>query len=230
MDDLKKKIQDMERQGVEATAEVQMAARKVAAENRLLRQLLASHGISTLNVDEALLLHHHQHYDGTRLGQPNAIIPIPNHHMQKQQQQQQQRGTTSQIPLTTTNTVAAVVTGHSRVAAAAAATAQTKQSTPSEHDKKKMGNRNGNGNHGPPPPPPTTAHGRHHAAEADVDVVADNNNNNGAEFYTSCEDAAMIIAGMRWHGDHEKALEELGCVPNRSCRIENSDLLQAMDA
>jgi tartrate dehydratase beta subunit/fumarate hydratase class I family protein len=48
--------------------------------------------------------------------------------------------------------------------------------------------------------------------------------------YTSCEEAAAIIATMRGHSDEERARRELGCEALSSCRIQNTSLLDIMDA
>jgi hypothetical protein len=51
---LQQKVQDYERRGVEATLEMQRAARVVAIENSRLRSLLARHGVSAEEVDAYL--------------------------------------------------------------------------------------------------------------------------------------------------------------------------------
>jgi len=54
VEDIKRKLLDLEERGVQATVEVQQAARKVAEENRLLRELLARKGVCQQEVDEFL--------------------------------------------------------------------------------------------------------------------------------------------------------------------------------
>ena len=54
VEDIKRKLLDLEERGVQATVEVQQAARKVAEENRLLRELLACKGVCQQEVDEFL--------------------------------------------------------------------------------------------------------------------------------------------------------------------------------
>lgn len=51
---LQAKLQDYERRGVEATLEMQQAARNVALENSRLRMLLGYHGVATEEVDKFL--------------------------------------------------------------------------------------------------------------------------------------------------------------------------------
>ncbi|KAF5000228.1 hypothetical protein FDECE_11267 [Fusarium decemcellulare] len=51
---LQKKLQDYERQGVEATLEMQQAARNVAVENSRLRILLGYHGVNNEDIDKFL--------------------------------------------------------------------------------------------------------------------------------------------------------------------------------
>ncbi|PGH05875.1 hypothetical protein GX51_02654 [Blastomyces parvus] len=50
--DLERRVQKFEQQGVQATIEVQAAARKVARENTLLRSLLKLKGVATVEIDE----------------------------------------------------------------------------------------------------------------------------------------------------------------------------------
>ncbi|KAK7407966.1 hypothetical protein QQX98_009883 [Neonectria punicea] len=51
---LQRKLQDFERRGVEATLEMQQAARNVALENSRLRMLLGYHNVSTEEIDKFL--------------------------------------------------------------------------------------------------------------------------------------------------------------------------------
>ncbi|KAI8714781.1 hypothetical protein NCS52_01198900 [Fusarium sp. LHS14.1] len=51
---LQKKLQDYERQGVEATLQMQQAARNVAVENSRLRILLGYHGVTAEDIDKFL--------------------------------------------------------------------------------------------------------------------------------------------------------------------------------
>jgi hypothetical protein len=46
---------------------------------------------------------------------------------------------------------------------------------------------------------------------------------------TSCEIAANIIAGMRGHGDEEEARAELGCSPDSSCVVGNMTVFELLD-
>ncbi|KAK3985972.1 hypothetical protein QBC44DRAFT_297851 [Cladorrhinum sp. PSN332] len=54
VDELEQRIRDFEQRGVQATAEVQVAARKVAEENKKLRALLRLHGVSEAGIQEYL--------------------------------------------------------------------------------------------------------------------------------------------------------------------------------
>jgi hypothetical protein len=46
----------------------------------------------------------------------------------------------------------------------------------------------------------------------------------------SCDVAASIIAGMRGHGDNDRAKSELGCEEKegRHCRVENVKIMQML--
>lgn len=54
VNDLKRRLAEYERSGVQATLEMQQAARAVEQTNRRLRQLLALHGVSDNEVDRFL--------------------------------------------------------------------------------------------------------------------------------------------------------------------------------
>jgi hypothetical protein len=43
-----------------------------------------------------------------------------------------------------------------------------------------------------------------------------------------CQDAAQMIASLRWHKDIELAREELGCLPGQICRISHSRIMELM--
>ncbi|KAH8742392.1 hypothetical protein F5883DRAFT_442420 [Diaporthe sp. PMI_573] len=64
--DLQQRLQAYERQGVQATLDMQRAARTVALENRLLRDLLAHHGVSHDRVG---------HFLRSRLDAPDGTTP-----------------------------------------------------------------------------------------------------------------------------------------------------------
>jgi hypothetical protein len=57
IDDLERRVHQFEREGISVTTEVQAAAEKVTKENRLLRLLLAQHGVSVMEIEAYL-------YDG----------------------------------------------------------------------------------------------------------------------------------------------------------------------
>jgi hypothetical protein len=62
--DLERSLRELRQQGVQATREVQLSARKVARENVLLRQLLRSHGADENVVDEWIQGHEDTHSSG----------------------------------------------------------------------------------------------------------------------------------------------------------------------
>ncbi|KAH9908552.1 hypothetical protein F4778DRAFT_795958 [Xylariomycetidae sp. FL2044] len=46
---------------------------------------------------------------------------------------------------------------------------------------------------------------------------------------TSCDQAAVIIAGLQGHGDATQARRSLGCETVRNCHVKNTRLFQLMD-
>ncbi|KAF2276241.1 uncharacterized protein EI97DRAFT_377659 [Westerdykella ornata] len=67
LESLQKRVREFELQGVQATLEMQQAARKVAQENQQLRRLLALHGVSREEVESFL----------RSVDQPNAAECCP---------------------------------------------------------------------------------------------------------------------------------------------------------
>ncbi|KAK4231374.1 hypothetical protein QBC38DRAFT_246971 [Podospora fimiseda] len=55
VEELEQRIREFEQQRVQATTEVQIAARKVVEENRKLRELLRLHGVSEGSIEEYLV-------------------------------------------------------------------------------------------------------------------------------------------------------------------------------
>ena len=64
VEDLKARVREYERRGVQATLEMRQAARAVALENARLRSLLALRGVSEEEIEAYLAsFHHHHHHD-----------------------------------------------------------------------------------------------------------------------------------------------------------------------
>ncbi|OJD09905.1 hypothetical protein ACJ73_10027, partial [Blastomyces percursus] len=70
--DLERRVQKFEQQGVQATIEVQAAARKVARENTLLRSLLKLKGVATAEIDEYIANANGGDYGADVTGNGNA--------------------------------------------------------------------------------------------------------------------------------------------------------------
>lgn len=166
--------------------EVQQAARKVAKENRLLRELLARKGVSQQEVNDFL-----------RIFGESSINEIP-------------CISKCQVPAQFVGATAAAQPC-SRTADTSPTSSETPERFPSTYNdqhelliRSTMGSR--------------------------MDCLTPSSAPENTGLDTSCEEAAAIIATLRGHGDQERVRSELGCEALTSCRIENTSLLDIMDA
>ena len=210
--DLEQRVRDYERKGVQATAAVQVAARKVADENVRLRSLLTLHGVEGIEVEAYL-----------------ADDKIPNL-TQNLTQNTSSRQILGRVP---GHTVPQIVDGSMLqhiglnpypTPPAAGHSRDIRAGLP-VHQRHINGPR-GNGSEGfvPGSAPGSTVL----PAERDnTSLVSE------AGDETSCEVAAQIIASMRGNEDPMCILPELGCGPEasvgQSCRVKNIDIFQIMD-
>ena len=214
VEDIKRKLLDLEERGVQATVEVQQAARKVAEENRLLRELLARKGVCQQEVDEflriSLKLSVGDAVSSVKCQLPDQIVggPGPTEHLSTVAGPKP-----SSIPPSTCSS--APGTGSPRPCN------RTDDTSPPSSDLPKQSQGTHNDQH---------------------ELVLRSTVDSGAEcatprcvpdytgLDTSCEEAATVLAFMRGHGDQERARNELGCEALSSCRIKNTNFLDIMDA
>lgn len=240
IDDLEQRLRRFERQGVEATTEVQTAARKVARENALLRGLLVANGVSNSEIDD---------YLRGKSYNPD-IIPPPI----KAPISGSEAGSGSVIPLASTqqpwirgpcspggnccgqqsnvSPEPAKLNERSNQVLPQLATEPRKSSCCAPSNKigasidPKMGQLalpRPVQNIGKAPEP--CASGAINGAS----VTEMPTSQNLMDDESTCEAAANIIASMRGHGDTEKVLAELGCSPNQSCTVKNITIFELLD-
>jgi hypothetical protein len=252
IEDLEQRIRRFERQGVEATTEVQAAARKVAKENALLRSLLVAHGVSHYAIDDYL---RGKHYN-------TDLVPL----IAKTPVSAVGAGTLSNVPTSLVNE-AEVRAPYSPSSSGCwrACQQSIEHPIPSKvfHENKSQGLPHVAEITTTPPGPqmstccnPSTevavpmdpAIGRQ-AASTSIEQsgktpqpspfgpISQPCRHVGAEMpqgefkmddETSCEAAANIIASMRG-GDAETVLAEIGCSPGNTCSVKNMTIFDLLD-
>lgn len=191
VEDIKRKLLDLEERGVQASVAVQQAARKVAEENDLLRELLARKGVYQQEVDEFLRI-------SRKINVGDAVYNVK-----------------CQLPARLVTWNSAPGTGPPRPCNRTDDTS----SPPSDLPNQSLGTNNDQRG--------LLLRG---TADSGVDCATPRFVPEHTGLDTSCEEAATVLAFMRGHGDSERALNELGCEALSSCRIQNTNLLDVMDA
>ncbi|KAK6539984.1 hypothetical protein TWF694_008817 [Orbilia ellipsospora] len=77
VDSLQQRLREYETKGIQASAQMQQAARKVALENQRLRMLLQQNGVSPAEVDRFLSSFHDQTGLGAEARTPSDFVPKP---------------------------------------------------------------------------------------------------------------------------------------------------------
>ena len=197
---MRTRIQEYEQRGVQASLELQQAARRVAWENERLRSLMASRGITGQEIEQylehcrrgvmsptSIQMEKHPPIDGM-VGSPStALHSSPIHSSSKSNTQQEVRlmGAESMLEDRSPSAEANYSTGFV----------------------------------------PSPVQSVFHLDASSTDDV----NPRIAPDETSCEVAANIIASMRWQGDKEEVRVELGCDGQRQCTVRNTTVFQIMD-
>jgi hypothetical protein len=194
--------------------EVQQAARKVAEENHLLRELLARKGVCQQEVNEFLRISHKRSIGdavySVKCQLPDQLVggPGPTEHLSTVASPEP-----SSIPPSTWSS--APDTGSPRPCN------RTGDTSPSSSDLPNQSRGTYNDQH---------EQLLRITAGSGSDCATQRSVPEYMGFDTSCEEAATVLAFMRGHGDQERARNELGCEALSSCRIQNTNLLDIMDA
>lgn len=227
----KQRLQDFERAGVTASAEIQAAARKVVEENVLLRSLLRRHGVTDVEISE----HLRNNSEGARLGGPasggtlgtlGAESPVSALEKSLERSTRVQAGFQAQ----TSSTVTGLQQEPMPQPALPAATPP-------------IGVSSINLNHGQPSPLQAGGSGGARPKQMyDLtdDIVAlpdelhpvstvDRPSLPQVENTTSCVLAATILTGMGCAKTIEEVTAELGCSAEVDCRVDNMTLFSIMD-
>lgn len=198
------KLKEYERAGVQATIEMQQAARRVAWENARLRALLTKKGVADLEV-EAWLSH----------GEHGAAKEQPS------------RGHSADAVTGKTHLGVTALTNGCRPLPSAyrpgplsvssarsefAATSPASPPDPAYQD-------------GIPPSSAAPVLSTTIALSSLPDL--DSCCTSGTE--TSCDVAAAILAGMQGHGDASRARADLGCIDSSACVVKNTKVFSLLD-
>ena len=210
--DLEQRVERFEKQGVQATLEVQAAGRKVAEENKLLRSLLRSRGVTDAEIEE--YLRGHNAGQNSVSGSPN--MPLADNNACPQQSGRSccpgQTGSNGSMKLEATvrsNPPVQTLGRNGQV-----------PPVPTTQDPGHLSNKYSLSSGGcgtlVPVQPGTRAH----------QALSEGNRSGHA---TPCEAAARIIASMRHDSDMQEMRAELGCSSDASCMVDNMVIFRALD-
>lgn len=211
-------MQEYEKQGVQASLDIQKAARDVSIENARLRTLLSHRGVSGPEVDAYL-----RSFEG--LAQPDG--PLPDHHHVKREHSlplplppppPSSSSAHRTAPLDPLSVLADASTQVSTGSSASSASyhepprAVKPCCTPQQQHQTPL-----------PPPPPSQYQHQHHHTPSSYPPAA-------SPLQMSCNAAARIIADMQGHGDSRHARASLGCSPyEQECVVNNVTLFRILE-
>ncbi|KAJ5356364.1 hypothetical protein N7517_010973 [Penicillium concentricum] len=206
---LEQRLSSFERLGVEATQEVQKAGRKVAVENGLLRSLLNLHGVTEPQIEQYL--------------------------------QSQRRSTSS--PLSQNPPVVSQISATSRLRAIPSEALPDYKSSPAAPPPPDIKD----------PPPEVKPVGTRSPQKGDMIMHTDTSNVQESSEeqesattesvsepqqldrvqdkgqYTSCEDAAKMVASIRNYPDSRDVRSDLGCASESNCMVKNMSIFDVLD-
>lgn len=249
IDDLEQRIRRFERQGVEATTEVQAAARKVAKENAWLRTLLVAHGVANNEIDNYLRGKHNN---------PDAIPSPPKAPMLASKAATRSNisidsikehrlrapcsagnsccGQQSSVPIVLSkgnvtknqvpSPVAEIIARPPGPPKSTSGTLSSEIGAQIDYKVLQVALPRSAQNIGKPPEASSVGA----IGQPNLPLVAEMpNSQNLTDDESTCEAAANIIASMRGHGDTETVMAELGCSSNRSCTVKNMTIFELLE-
>jgi hypothetical protein len=219
VESLEARLRSYECRGVQATIEMQVAARAIAAENRALRGLLQAHGIKGTDIDNYLHVEldetpsgarsdsaHGPVYDtagsvtsagrlseGSQPDKPSSAYSEPERRPQSMQQQKRTKSPGEQ-------------TSHDPRDITDCGCKDQNCGSPSE----------------------TSSQGRWHALDR-ARVLGADLRHGATPWETPCQEAALILAQLRGEADPKDVRDDLGCLEGDLCVIRNTELFRIMD-
>lgn len=214
LEDMQRRLNEYERLGVQATLEMQQAARAVAKENERLRALLARMGISDAAVDEAL-----------RIGGPIDDQPAQHRRTSREDAVSKESPVLRQTRFLNTRHLSSVTallnegqpttpvcSLHQEPPSAASSSNDERLSVMPDKDSTESSSADLLS-----PSESTVSH----------PVDADLGHNSGMEM--SCDVAATILASVQGHEDTSRARVVLGCVGPTACVVNNLKVFDLLD-
>jgi hypothetical protein len=208
--DLQQRLDEHERHGVQATVEMQQAARHAARENERLRALLRRKGVSDAEVEESL-----------RLADPDPV--------DDKLVRNRRKGRASTAPRTPrlSSVAASLNVGQPETPAGSYPPRPLSGSSPGS-----------TGGFSPLLEPPVMPREDHKptsfahwpgSSETTPSHLADPDVGRKSGTETSCDVAAAILASMQGHGDTGRARVVLGCTGPSSCTVKNTRVFDLLD-
>lgn len=216
VEELQRQVQEYEKQGVQASLDIQKAARDVSIENSRLRMLLAQRGVDGPAVDAYLQSFENSPHPDT------SLSPAAEHPLDQQQQQQPVKREHSQPPppppLPQTSHGGRHLDPLSVLADASTQLQTSTTPVPAPHYSHSTREAK------PFAPPPTTYTPSHPGGGNAAFGPA------ASPLQMSCNAAARIIADMQGHVDHRQARAVLGCSPyEQECVVNNINLFRILE-
>ncbi|KAK4243081.1 hypothetical protein C7999DRAFT_36597 [Corynascus novoguineensis] len=211
VNELKAKVREYERQGVQATLDMRQVARKVALENSRLRSLLASHGVKNEEVD-----HYLASFDDRASGalltttltpQTVKVGPLPL--VSDSRLSRLDRDVTNSASASALDTLAVAANDCMRQTCCWSTT----QCSPAD-------GRDVQGHVAEPSP---------WGGPASPSPRPKTPNTTASHLEMSCTAAAYIMANMYRDGNKELAREALGCSGPEECLVKNTLVFQLLD-
>ncbi|OLN86850.1 hypothetical protein CCHL11_04599 [Colletotrichum chlorophyti] len=254
VDELQRKVQEYEKRGIEASLQMQKAARDVAIENSRLRALLASRGVSAEQVDAYLRSFEDESKGSPSVSMSTTLAPILNapivlepsptqlpplqEHFSKTrfppEQENDNAGTKRKfgetlLPPVLTLTPTPDVQQNSAmdrlaVLADASLHRSTTQPNHAAHPAPEQQQ--------PPPPPPPRNYVHYNRRSQTPPRPADPNTHPSvtSPLEMSCNTAARIITEMQGHGDERATRLALGCrSQEEDCFVKNTSVFRVLD-
>ncbi|KAB5585236.1 hypothetical protein GE09DRAFT_1069913 [Coniochaeta sp. 2T2.1] len=228
LNELQQRVNDYEKRGIEASLEMQQAARRVAGENAKLRALLAAKGVSDADVEQWLRAGHDSgvHAEtAVQNGPTRAAAGVDHAYFSPPSE----ASPTTPAPAPTRNyytlpeSPASGSTYHTTDAPPGHRANPKKPYTPPTGNSPETADVNfSTTSPASQPSPPRVAPEKSLAERVDVCCTFGNE--------TSCEAAALILANMHGHGDVSRSRAALGCTDDSpNCTVKNTRVLELLD-
>lgn len=218
VDELKAKVREYERQGVQATLDMRQAARKVALENSRLRSLLASRGVTDEELNRYLA-----QFDDQGSGSPPAMALTPPADQPGPLPPRLHSGLSlpgAPKPPNRDALDGVSVSGLDNLAVAADTTVRQTCCGPTTQCSLPPDGRDVQRPAAEPSP---------QNSSTSTSPSANTTDTTASHLEMSCTAAAQIMANMYRDGNKERAREALGCSGPEECYVKNTLVFQLLD-